>query len=586
MRLVVYEGLTRSPTPIFNEKVLAGLGREVQSTGLLAADAVEKALAALRRFRALCDRMEVTQLWAIATAACRDAKNGKAFIAEAERICGNQIDVLSGKREAELSALGVVSGFHQPDGIVGDLGGGSLELTELHGHRIKPGMTLPLGGLALQDISSNRSRRPRRSSEGTRADARCSKRGEGRTFYAIGGTWRALARLHMWQTGYPLHVMHGYVIPAKEAFDFSSLVHRVNPETLSQIEVVTDARRPLLAYAALVLEISCASRGRRRSSSLRSACAKGLLYSMLDAKEREQDALIAAASELNVLRSRSPAHGAGADCLDRPFHGVLRSRRDARKSAGCATPPASSPISAGARIRTIAASSRSTSSPTRPSSPSIIPAAPSSRLRCSSAMSGWSTKNFRRGCASSPRRACSTARACSAPRCASPISSRPRPPACCRRPDGGRARKTGAALRQRLEGARRRAGVRAAAPARAPDRPRAGDANALERLRQTLPMTIEQSDGGPSVCGEKNGVLDPARCHVCCHAAVELARQSNLVMGLSFRHPGLSQRCNRRHHRGPGMGIAAFLAAGVNELPKFSAPWRNSGAVQLVRPSE
>ena len=154
VRLVVYEGLTRSPTPIFNEKVLAGLGREVQTTGLLAADAVDKALAALRRFRALCDRMEVAQLWAIATAACRDAKNGKAFVAEAERICRTKIDVLSGKREAELSALGVVSGFHQPDGIVGDLGGGSLELTEVHGHRVKPGVTLPLGGLALQDISS------------------------------------------------------------------------------------------------------------------------------------------------------------------------------------------------------------------------------------------------------------------------------------------------------------------------------------------------------------------------------------------------------------------------------------------------
>ncbi len=102
VRLVVYEGLTRSPTPIFNEKVLAGLGREVQSTGLLAADAVEKALAALKRFRALCDRMDVGGLWVLATAACRDAKNGKAFIGEAERVCRTKIDVISGKREAEL----------------------------------------------------------------------------------------------------------------------------------------------------------------------------------------------------------------------------------------------------------------------------------------------------------------------------------------------------------------------------------------------------------------------------------------------------------------------------------------------------
>jgi exopolyphosphatase/guanosine-5'-triphosphate,3'-diphosphate pyrophosphatase len=108
---VLYEGLTRSPTPIFNEKVLAGLGREVQTTGLLAADAVAKALGALRRFRALCDTAGVRRLWCVATAACRDAENGPEFIAAAERICRKPISVLTGKREAQLSALGVVYGL-------------------------------------------------------------------------------------------------------------------------------------------------------------------------------------------------------------------------------------------------------------------------------------------------------------------------------------------------------------------------------------------------------------------------------------------------------------------------------------------
>jgi exopolyphosphatase/guanosine-5'-triphosphate,3'-diphosphate pyrophosphatase len=309
VRLVAYEGLTRSPTPIFNEKVLAGLGREVQTTGLLATDAVEKALAALRRFRALCDRLEVVKVWSIATAACRDAKNGKTFVTEAERICGTKIDILSGKREAELSALGVVSGFHNPDGIVGDLGGGSLELTELSGQRIKSGVTLPLGGLALQDISAKSVKKAEKIVKSALADAELLAAGKGRTFYAIGGTWRALARLHMWQVGYPLHVMHGYVLPAKEALEFSNLVHRVNPEMLSQIEVVTDARRPLLAYAALVLEnlVRIAKPKEVVISAL--GVREGLLYSMLDADERAKDPLIAAASELNLLRSRAPAHG-------------------------------------------------------------------------------------------------------------------------------------------------------------------------------------------------------------------------------------------------------------------------------------
>jgi len=309
VRLVVYEGLTRSPTPIFNEKVLAGLGREVQTTGLLAQDAVEKALAALRRFRTLCDRIDVPGLWVIATAACRDASNGKAFVEEAQRICGTKIEVISGKREAELSALGVVSGFHRPDGLVGDLGGGSLELTDIHGHRVHSGITLPLGGLALQDVSKKSLKRAEKLVKRALSETPMLEDGKGRSFYAIGGTWRALARLHMWQHGYPLHVMHGYVIPAKEAFDFSGLVHRVDAETLSQIEVVADARRPLLAYAALVLEHLIAAARPKDIVISALGVREGLLYSMLDAEERRKDPLIAAAQELNVLRSRSPAHG-------------------------------------------------------------------------------------------------------------------------------------------------------------------------------------------------------------------------------------------------------------------------------------
>jgi exopolyphosphatase / guanosine-5'-triphosphate,3'-diphosphate pyrophosphatase len=309
VRLVVYEGLTRSPTPLFNEKTLCGLGREVQSTGLLAPDAVISALGALKRFRALCDTMQVERVWAIATAACRDARNGPAFIAEAERICGTRIDVLSGKREAELTALGIVSGMHHPNGIVGDLGGGSLELVDVHGQKIRPGVTLPLGSLALQDSSAKSIKKAEKIVRKALTGVKSLAGGAGRTFYAIGGTWRSLARLHMWQTGYPLHVTHGYVLPAREIFEFSRLVHRVSPESLSRIDVISDARRPLLAYGALVLEHVVRIAKPREVVVSALGVREGLLYSLLDAETRKQDPLLVAARELNQLRSRSPQHG-------------------------------------------------------------------------------------------------------------------------------------------------------------------------------------------------------------------------------------------------------------------------------------
>ncbi|MDC7787774.1 exopolyphosphatase [Rhodoplanes sp. TEM] len=308
IRLVVYEGLSRSPTPVFNEKVLAGLGREVLSTGLLAADAVARAIEALRRFRVLCDVMGVERLWVIATAACREARNGPDFIREAQAICGTRIDVLSGKREATLSALGVVSGVYKPDGIVGDLGGGSLELVDVKGTRLKGGASLPLGGLALQDLSARSLKKADKIVDQALRDVKFLKAGSGRAFYAVGGTWRALTRLHMRQTGYPLHVMQNYVIPAREALEFVRLVRRVNADTLSQIESVNEFRRPLLAYAAVVLEHIIRTARPREIVVSAAGVREGLLYSALGERERRKDPLLAAAMELNVLRSRSPAH--------------------------------------------------------------------------------------------------------------------------------------------------------------------------------------------------------------------------------------------------------------------------------------
>ena len=309
VRLVVYEGLTRSPTALFNEKALCGLGREVQSTGLLAADAVEQALSSLKRYRALCTTMGVKKVLAIATAACRDAKNGPAFIKLAERIVRTEITVLSGAREAELTALGVISGVHQADGVVGDLGGGSLELVDVHGTRARRGLTRPLGGLALADISAKSIKKAEKFVKKTLGNLPVLKGCEDRTFYAVGGTWRALARLHMWQTGYPLHVMHGYAIAADEALEFARLVHRVDVETLSNIEVVNNARRPLLPYAALVLEYVLRIGKPRQVVFSALGVREGLLYSLLKQKDKEKDALIEAARGLNRLRSRSPRHG-------------------------------------------------------------------------------------------------------------------------------------------------------------------------------------------------------------------------------------------------------------------------------------
>jgi exopolyphosphatase / guanosine-5'-triphosphate,3'-diphosphate pyrophosphatase len=315
VRLVVYEGLTRSPTPIFNEKVLAGLGRNVFSSGHLPENGVRDALNALKRFRVLCETMKVGTVKVLATAAARDAENGKAFLQQAHEILGGgDIELLSGDREAKLSALGVISGFPNADGIMGDMGGGSLELVDIspknNGEkRLGKAISLRLGGLALQDTSGNSLKKAKSIIKDEIDGITQLNNGAGRIFYAVGGTWRALAKLHMRQTSYPLNVMHGYSVSAKEMLEFCRMVQRVSTDTITGINSIASARRPLLIYGALLLEnIITKSRVKRVVLSA-FGVREGLLYEAIDDESKLVDPLLFSANELNFLTSRAPKHG-------------------------------------------------------------------------------------------------------------------------------------------------------------------------------------------------------------------------------------------------------------------------------------
>jgi exopolyphosphatase/guanosine-5'-triphosphate,3'-diphosphate pyrophosphatase len=308
VRLVIYEGLTRAPTPTYNEKVLCGLGRQVASTGRLGEEAIAHALKALARFRALCGIAGVGEVSVLATAAAREASNGPAFLDAAAEACGAPIELLTGAREAELSALGVIAGFHRPDGIVGDLGGGSLELVDIRDAAVSAGISLPLGGLALQDLAGNAPRRAQKIAREKLEKTRILGALAGRIFYAVGGTWRALARLQMLERNYPLNVMHAYELEPPEG-GFLRLVERIAAGSPKFLNEVSEARRPLLVYGAIVLDeiVRLGKPSCIKISAL--GVREGLLYEDLDPASRRLDPLIVATSELNRLRARSPAHG-------------------------------------------------------------------------------------------------------------------------------------------------------------------------------------------------------------------------------------------------------------------------------------
>jgi exopolyphosphatase/guanosine-5'-triphosphate,3'-diphosphate pyrophosphatase len=310
IRLVVFDGLKRAPATLFNEKVLCGLGRGLQSSGRLSPEGVALAIPNLVRFTALARAMGIGRIDLIATAAVREAEDGADFRAAVEKRCGHRIRVLTGEEEAELSALGVIAGNPAADGIMGDLGGGSLELVEVNDGKVGRSTTLALGPLRLMESFGDD--RPAARSFIDKAFAKVDwlAAGKGRTFYPVGGAWRNLARLHMEQSRHPLHAIHGHTIDCEGAIKLARLISRLGKSSLSGIQNVSRRRRETLPMGALVLGRLLRRMQCRQVTFSTYGLREGYLFNQLPEEVRRQDPLLAAAEEIAEREGRFGGLGA------------------------------------------------------------------------------------------------------------------------------------------------------------------------------------------------------------------------------------------------------------------------------------
>ena len=339
IRLVIYEGMSRSPAMLFNEKVMCGLGKGLAKTGRMDQASVDRALASLHRFKALSKQARASTMFALATAAAREAENGPDFIHQAEMILGQKVRVLTGEEEAYFSALGIVSGFHDPDGIVGDLGGGSLELIDVAGGMIGKGITLPLGGIRLSEASGGSAAQARIVARKYLRTANLLKNGTGRAFYAVGGTWRSIGKLHMEVQNYPLHMMQGYELGFADAMDFLTDIVTAKDPKDPAYAAISKGRRNLLPFGAVAMQETIAIMKPSRVFFSAQGVREGYLYSLLPDREKARDPLLAAASELAILRARSPEHARElAEWTGRmmPLFGVTETDEERRyREAAC-----------------------------------------------------------------------------------------------------------------------------------------------------------------------------------------------------------------------------------------------------------
>lgn len=335
IRLVVYDGLKRAAVPLYNEKVLCQLGRGLAATGRLNPEGVQLARLGLARFFALARNMGVSSLEVMATAAVRDASDGREFAREIEEAHGVSVDIISGEREAMLGALGISASIHKPGGIMGDLGGGSLELVRLEGDAQRERITLPVGPLRLIDECGGSRGKMARAIAGRLEQVSWLDGANPPSFYAIGGSFRAIARLHMDACNYPLRVLHEYRVSAPEFAGFAEALARLSPEKLAKMPGLPAKRAPAIPPAAMILSEVIA---RARPESIvfsASGIREGYLFEKLPAHIRLEDGLLSTCTEIATKSGRSTAYAEELLRWMSPLFGHERAEEERLRVAFC-----------------------------------------------------------------------------------------------------------------------------------------------------------------------------------------------------------------------------------------------------------
>ena len=309
VRLVVYERHARALTALYNEKSSCALGRGIATTGKLAEENMTRALTAIQRFALVARLMKAGTVHVLATSAVRDASNRAEFVSAVERIMGVPVKVLSGEQEAHFASLGVVAGIPDFTGLVGDLGGGSLELSSIADGLDAVGETHELGVIRLQDDSEVS---PVKAAALVRARLKDSQliKTPASAFCAIGGTWRSLAKVHQVQRRYPLHMVQHYTAKGPDLVKLcDDIVEAAEAgKPYPGMDTASSSRRDLVPYGAAVLGEVIKAGNFKTVVFSALGVREGYLYSLLEAGEQDVDPLVQAAEEVSVLRSRSPLH--------------------------------------------------------------------------------------------------------------------------------------------------------------------------------------------------------------------------------------------------------------------------------------
>ena len=308
VRLVVFSGTERVPNTIFNEKILVGLGTKLGETGKMDARAMDLAVSTLKRYKVLCEQMNVQNIRTLATAAVRDAKNGGKFVKRVKEQCGLTIKVIDGVEEARLSGMGVLSGEPSAEGVAGDLGGGSLELARIKDGAVIETISLPIGPMRLlSQFGKDRSKTKKFLRE-TFGQIPWLGECEGQNLYLVGGAWRNIVKLMMREKSNPLPILHGYYSSRSELSAYCRRISKLDVADIPFKGSLASRRREVLPMAAIILDELLGAIRAKRAVTSSYGLREGVLFDGLDEASRKIDPYLFSCQILAVELCRFAEH--------------------------------------------------------------------------------------------------------------------------------------------------------------------------------------------------------------------------------------------------------------------------------------
>ena len=271
---------------------------DVDTAHLLGPEAVERAMEALADFAAIARGSGASRIFAVATAAMRDAGNGGDLIARVREELGIDVRIIDGEKEALYGLRGGISGLPVENGVFFDVGGGSMQVTRFRARRVERAWSFPLGSLRLSRAflagdppSRAEIRALREHVEKALAAMDAPLLGAGEFLVGTGGTVRNLAKIDRRRRDYPIKRVHGYALERTRLAEVVADLASRKTKRRDEVAGLSGERGDSIVGGALAIDVLASMIGAPEILVSGQGVREGLVESLFEADAPAVDAV-------------------------------------------------------------------------------------------------------------------------------------------------------------------------------------------------------------------------------------------------------------------------------------------------------